>query len=123
MRTFRNKISLSNSSQHFFFFVVGVSYQGWLEKCSKDEIRPPLPLKVENILTPTLSHTISVITSYYNVALKYNYKFISQKLFKMANRVMYDKMLEEDMFPHLLALNPPNLVEIQPKQNLLRIFL
>ena len=53
--------------------MVGVSYQGWLEKCSKDEIRPPLPLKVENILTPTLSHTISVITSYYNVALKYNY--------------------------------------------------
>ena len=41
----------------------------------------------------------------------------------MADRVMYDKMFEEDMFPHLLALNPPNLVEIQPKQNLLRIFL
>ena len=30
----------------------------------------------------------------------------------MADRVMYDKMLEEDMFPHLLPLNPPNLVEI-----------
>ena len=30
----------------------------------------------------------------------------------MADRVMYDKMLEEDMFPHLLALNPPILVEI-----------
>jgi len=40
----------------------------------------------------------------------------------MADRVMYDKMLEGDMFPHLLALNPPNLVEIHPKQNLLRIF-
>ena len=40
----------------------------------------------------------------------------------MADRVMYDKMLEEDMFPHLLALNSPNLVEKQPKQNLLRIF-
>ena len=40
----------------------------------------------------------------------------------MADRVMYDKILEEDMFPHLLALNPPNLVEIHPKQNLLRIF-
>ena len=40
----------------------------------------------------------------------------------MADRVMYDKMLEEDMFAHLLALNPPNLVEIQPKQNFLRIF-
>ena len=103
--------------------MVGVSYQGWLEKCSEDEIRPPLPLKVKTILTPTLSHTISVITSYYNVALKYNYKFIAQKVFKMADRVKYDKMLEEDMFPHLLALNPPNLVEIQPKQNLLRIFL
>ena len=33
--------------------------------------------------------------------------------------VMYDEMLEKDMFRHLLALNPPNLVEIQPKQNLL----
>ena len=40
----------------------------------------------------------------------------------MADRVIYDKILEEDMFPHLLALNPPNLVEIHPKQNLLRIF-
>ena len=35
----------------------------------------------------------------------------------MADRVMYDKMLERDMFPHLLALNSPNLVEIHPKQN------
>ena len=40
----------------------------------------------------------------------------------MADRLMYDKMLEEDMFSHLLALNPPNLAEIHPKQNLLRIF-
>ena len=68
-RTFRKNISLSNFSQHFFF-VVGVSYQGWLEKCNKDEINPPLPFKVKNILTPTLSRTISVMTSYYNVELK-----------------------------------------------------
>ena len=27
------------------------------------------------------------------------------------------------MFPHLLALNPPNLVEIHLKQNQLRIFI
>ena len=41
----------------------------------------------------------------------------------MADRVMYDKMLEGDMFPHLLTLNPPNLVEIHPKQKKLRIFI
>lgn len=41
----------------------------------------------------------------------------------MADRVMYDKMLEGDMFPPPLPLNPPNLVEIHPKQNKLRIFI
>ena len=30
--------------------------------------------------------------------------FYMYMIFKMADRVMYDKMLEGDMFPHLLAL-------------------
>ena len=41
----------------------------------------------------------------------------------MAERVKYDKMLEEEMFPRLLTLNPPNLVKIFPKLNLLQIFI
>ena len=41
----------------------------------------------------------------------------------MADRVKYDKMLEEEMFPHLLTLNPPNLVKIHRKLNLLQIFI
>ena len=36
---------------------------------------------------------------------------------KMANRVGYEQMLEEEMFPHHLIWNCPNLVEIEQKQN------
>ena len=66
-------------------------YQGWLEKCSKDEISPPLPSKVKNILTPTFSHTISVITSYYNVALKYNYNVELIKVNQLTLQLAYKK--------------------------------
>lgn len=37
----------------------------------------------------------------------------------MADRVMYDKKLEDDLFPYLLASIPPNLVEIHPVINIL----
>ena len=36
---------------------------------------------------------------------------------KMANRVGFKQMLEEEMFLHLLTWNCPNLVEIEQKQN------
>ena len=36
---------------------------------------------------------------------------------KMANRVGYEQMLEEEMFPHCLTWNCPNLVEIEQTQN------
>ena len=61
-------------------------YQGWLEKCSKDEISPPLPSKVKNILTPT-----SVISSYYNVALKYNYNVELIKVNQLTLQLAYKK--------------------------------
>ena len=41
----------------------------------------------------------------------------------MANSVGYEKMLEEEMFPHLLTSNFPNLVEKKQTQNLLQFFI
>ena len=35
----------------------------------------------------------------------------------MANRVGYEKLEEEEMFPHLLTWNFPNLEEIKQTQN------
>ena len=41
----------------------------------------------------------------------------------MANSVGYEKMLEEEMFLHLLTSNFPNLVEKKQTQNLLQFFI
>ena len=41
----------------------------------------------------------------------------------MANRVGYEKMFKEEMFPHLLTCNFPNLVQKKQTQNLLQFFI
>ena len=35
----------------------------------------------------------------------------------------HEKMFKTEMFLHLMTLNPPNLVEIEQKQNTLQIFI
>ena len=50
-------------------------------------------------------------------------QFFLQNKLKMADRVGYEKMLEEEMFPHLLTCNFLNLVEIKQIQNYLQFFI